>query len=104
MIYFPPPDILPALVEPAIDTDERIAADKANRERLSHLTTGAQATVRDYRTAVRLAGEMYQPAIARVVKRELEDWCDFGYRLGVNAHMGELHDQVMADARKAGLA
>lgn len=101
-IAFPPR--LPALVEPEPDYEACRAADKAAQDRLAAIAAGTQGTVRDYRVAARLAGEVYPPAIARVLKAEFEDWCTFGFRLGVNAGVGELYDEVMADARAAGLA
>lgn len=74
-----------------------------------HIGTAAlQAAAHDrtkrYRAAALLADRVYPAPIARLVKGELVEWCEYGYRLGVLPTAEALYAQVMADAAEKGLA
>ncbi len=85
-------------------TSEAVAAEaKAEREELAAKRDAAAPAQRDYRSAALLALRVYPGPVGHLIRRELADWCDFGYRIGANPNVQGLHDQVMADARKAGL-
>lgn len=97
-------DIVPSVLREPPPPPAGNVLTEAERERIRLLTASVQPDLARCRQAAHLATKLYPAPIARVVARELKEWVDFGYRFGVQAAMGELVEQVLADARERGIA
>jgi len=97
-------DVVPAPLLPPTPVGSSRADSVADAAHLAALRTDALPTIALYRAAANLARQLYAPAIARVVRGELDAWCEWGHRIRINPVVGPLYEQVMADARDQGLA
>jgi hypothetical protein len=82
----------------------RATEEAADKQRVRDLQDANRARIAEFRIAEGYALKLYRPAISRLVRDQLDWWCEMGHRFGPSTQATELYDQVMADARREGLA